>query len=204
MITLATKTRSATALLTAVSVLTLSSIQVSAIAAETKPRLSVKGKYGQVLNVDRGNIGLDGNIIVSGRGFDTNVGLYLSLCKQPRKGQQPTPCGGGMESTAATGSAIWISNNAPPYAANLVRPFGEGGSFRYELEFQPTFGGVDCRKETCAITIRADHLKSGDRSHDLLIPVTFGQAQASNQVGSKKQNKPNKKSQKNKGANKSK
>jgi len=176
----------------------------TAVAAETKPQLNAKGRYGQSLSVDRGNIGPDGKITVSGKGFDTTVGLYLSLCKEPPKGRQPTPCGGGMDSTAATGSAIWIANNAPAYAANLIRPFGEGGTFRFELEFQPTFGGVDCRKEKCAITIRADHLRSGDRSHDILIPVTFGQTPAGSQAGSKKRDQQNKKSQKSKGANKSK
>ena len=176
----------------AVIVLALASAQSVATASDNQPKLSSKGNYGQTLTVNKANLGPDGKITVVGRGFDTSVGIYLSLCKQPPRGQQPTPCGGGMDSTAATGSAIWIANNAPSYAANLVRPFGGGGTFRYELELQPVFGGIDCRKDKCAITVRADHLRSADRSHDVLVPVTFGAQQKANQQKPKKQNTKNK------------
>lgn len=160
--------------------------QSAAFGSAVTPKQDAKGSYGQTLMVNQTDIKQDGKIIVSGRGFDTNVGLYLSLCKQPGKGLQPTPCGGGSQSTAATGSAIWIANNAPTYASNLVKPFGDGGTFRFELEFQPIFGGVDCRKEKCVITIRADHLRSGDRSHDVFIPVTFENESKAGQSKSKK------------------
>jgi hypothetical protein len=182
-------------------VLVLALAHTAAAASDKSPKLTSKGKYGQTLSVNKANIGPDGKITVGGKGFDTNVGIYLSLCKQPPRGQQPTPCGGGMDSTAATGSAIWIANNAPSYAANLVRPFGDGGTFRFELDLQPIFGGIDCRKDKCAITVRADHLRSADRSHDLLIPVTFGVQQKSSQSTPNKKT-PKKQNTKTKGESK--
>jgi hypothetical protein len=34
-------------------------------------------------------------------------------------------------------------------------------------------GKFDCNKVKCAVAVRADHLRSEDRSYDLYLPITF-------------------------------
>ncbi|HEV8024432.1 MAG TPA: hypothetical protein VGP37_06075 [Candidatus Nanopelagicales bacterium] len=112
-------------------------------------------------------------IIVRGRNFDPRVGIYVGLCVQPPKGRKPTPCGGGIDMQGSTGSSAWISSNPPPYARSLVTPFKKKGRFRTAITVSSKIGDVDCRLVKCAIAVRADHLRSRDRSHDVIIPVDF-------------------------------
>ena len=56
---------------------------------------TVKGAQGQTLSVSA-TIAKSGAMInVIGNRFDETVGIYLAFCVVPKKGQLPTPCGGG-------------------------------------------------------------------------------------------------------------
>lgn len=124
--------------------------------------------------------GLDPNgerITVSGRGFDVHKGIYVAFCVIPPPGQVPGPCGGGEDRAGATGASAWISSNPPPYGVGVATPYGPGGSFTVELAISPVINAsTDCRRVRCAVATRNDHLRSSDRSQDLLLPVTFRSA----------------------------
>ena len=42
-------------------------------------------------------------VTVSGTGYDAFKGVYVAFCKEPKKNQAPTPCGGGADTTGSTG-----------------------------------------------------------------------------------------------------
>ena len=158
------------------SALLLISIGSAPSNAAQKPQL-VKGQYGESISAIAKEISLDKNgqaqIIITGKGFDETVGIYLAYCLMPKAGMAPTPCGGGVNKSGIGGASYWISSNAPPYAANLAEPFRAGGRFSKKVEVSDRIGKIDCRKSKCALTVRSDHLREGDRSRDLFIPVTF-------------------------------
>lgn len=113
------------------------------------------------------------NIRVVGSGYDRTVGIYVALCVVPRKGQLPSPCGGGVNTTGVDPASAWISSNPPPYGASLAVPYRKGGRFAVTLTVSPIIGDVDCRQTACAIVTRADHTRSGDRRFDVAVPVRF-------------------------------
>jgi len=158
------------------SALLLISIGSAPSNAAQKPQL-VKGQYGESISAIAKEISVDKNgqaqIIITGKGFDETVGIYLAYCLMPKAGMAPTPCGGGVNKSGIGGASYWISSNAPPYAANLAEPFRAGGRFSKKVEVSDRIGKIDCRKSKCALTVRSDHLREGDRSRDLFIPVTF-------------------------------
>jgi hypothetical protein len=143
---------------------------VPAQASKTK---RVVGSKGQVLQVDKTLIRNNGVITISGRKFDSNIGIYLAFCKLPKKGEAPTPCGGGINMAGESVSSIWISSNPPVYGGDLAEPFGRNGSFQYKLRLSSMIDSIDCKQVRCAITVRADHTRSSDRSQDLFIPIKF-------------------------------
>lgn len=113
-------------------------------------------------------------VTVTGRGFDTAKGIYAAFCLVPATNQVPSPCGGGADTTGATGASSWISSDPPTYADGLARPYGAGGTFTIEISLSPVLGGgLDCRLVRCAIVTRNDHTRSADRSQDIIVPVTF-------------------------------
>lgn len=112
-------------------------------------------------------------VTVTGKGFDETVGIYLAFCVIPKKGELPTPCGGGVNKLGTGESSYWISSNPPPYGVGLAIPFSPGGRFTEKVKVTPKLGKFDCRKVRCAITVRSDHLHEGDRTHDIFIPVSF-------------------------------
>ena len=133
------------------------------------------GEYGQRVTVSTTEDlnPLRQRIVVRGRKFDPRVGVYVGLCVMPREGQRPSPCGGGVDLEGASGASAWISSNPPPYARNLVEPFKKRGRFRTAITVSSRIGDVDCRRVQCAVAVRADHTRSNDRSHDVLILVDF-------------------------------
>lgn len=138
-------------------------------------RVKVKGDYGQQVVISKTE-DLDPvkhRIVVRGFKFDPRVGVYVGLCLGPAEGAKPTPCGGGVDLQGESGSSAWISSNPPPYARNLVTPFTKKGRFSVGITISSKIGDIDCRLVQCAIAVRADHTRSGDRSHDLIIPVNF-------------------------------
>ena len=110
---------------------------------------------------------------VKGAGYDRTVGIYVALCVTPRTGEQPGPCGGGVNTTGSNPASAWVSSNPPPYGASLAIPYRPGGRFSVRLEVSPMIGTLDCRVVSCAIVTRADHTRSGDRRFDVAVPVAF-------------------------------
>jgi len=133
---------------------------------------SVKGAQGQVLSVSKTSVKDGAMLTVNGKHFDETVGIYLAFCVIPPKGKAPTPCGGGVNKAGVGDASFWISSNPPPYAIGLTEEFLPGGRFTQKVKISKKIGKFDCTKIKCAITVRADHLRSNDRSSDLFIPIT--------------------------------
>jgi hypothetical protein len=148
-----------------VLVITISSIPVSAAT-------SIKGSQGQVMSVSKTTVKSGSVVTVRGNFFDETVGIYLAFCVIPAKGKAPTPCGGGINKAGLSEASFWISSNPPPYAIGLTEEFLPGGRFTQKVKISKKIGKFDCTKVKCAITVRADHLRSNDRSSDLFIPIT--------------------------------
>ena len=133
---------------------------------------SAKGAQGQVLSVSKTSVKDGAMLTVNGKYFDETVGIYLAFCVIPPKGKAPTPCGGGVNKAGVGDASFWISSNPPPYAIGLTEEFLPGGRFTQKVKISKKIGKFDCTKIKCAITVRADHLRSNDRSSDLFIPIT--------------------------------
>jgi hypothetical protein len=149
-------------------VIATSSALTPVMAAST-----VLGSNAQKLTAATTKVKSGQEILVSGQGFDETVGIYLAYCLMPKKGQPPTPCGGGVNKEGIGDASYWISSNAPSYATGLAIPFTPGGRFTEKVRVLKKIGKHDCSKVKCAITVRSDHLHEGDRTNDLFIPVTF-------------------------------
>lgn len=134
---------------------------------------SVRGSDGQKLMASVTRVKSGQEIQVSGQGFDETVGVYLAYCLLPKKGQAPSPCGGGVNKEGIGDASYWISSNAPSYATGLAIAFTPGGRFSEKIRITKKIGPHDCSKVRCAITVRSDHLHEGDRTHDLFIPITI-------------------------------
>lgn len=132
-------------------------------------------------------------VSVSGSGFDTSKGVYVALCVDNGVGQAPGPCLGGVDMEGAGGASAWISSNPPAYGEGLAVPFTESGgrgSFSVSLSVAAEDAFTDCLDPAvapngCVIGTRADHTRSGDRSADVRVPVTFstGGAAAGSDAG---------------------
>ena len=151
----------------------LSALMILSMQSPALAVVNSKGSYGQVLSVDKATVRAGSIITVTGKGFDETVGIYLAFCVMPKKGSAPTPCGGGVNKAGMGEASYWISSNPPPYAVSLTDEFLPGGRFKHSVKISRLVGKGDCRKVSCAITIRADHLRSTDRTHDLFIPITI-------------------------------
>jgi hypothetical protein len=136
---------------------------------------AVTGQQGEVLNASKiTNLKAGQSITITGKKFDTGVGIYVEMCQVVPPGILPSTCGGGVNMSGAGAASFWISSNPPSYGKNLAIPFKSGGSFSVALKVQPMIGKVDCRKVQCAIYVRADHTRTQDRTHDIKLPITFG------------------------------
>ena len=152
-------------LLALILVFSISSMPFSSAA-------SIKGSQGQVLSVSKTTVKSGAVVTVKGNFFDETVGIYLAFCVIPAKGKAPTPCGGGINKAGLGEASFWISSNPPPYAVGLTEEFLPGGRFTQKVKISKRIGKFDCTKVKCAITVRADHLRSNDRTSDLFIPIT--------------------------------
>ena len=153
-------------LLALVVAITVSSMPLSSAA-------TIKGTQGQTLSVSKATVKAGSVVMVKGNFFDETVGIYLAFCVVPKKGSAPTPCGGGVNKAGMGEASYWISSNPPPYAVGLTDVFLPGGRFTHTVKISRFIGKVDCRKVKCAVTVRADHLRSTDRTQDLFIPITI-------------------------------
>lgn len=131
------------------------------------------GSNGASISIAKSTFTKNAKVIVTGKGFDETVGIYLAYCVIPKNGGAPTPCGGGVNKSGTGEASYWISSNPPPYGIGLAIPFAPGGRFTEKVTISRTIGKYDCRKVKCAIAVRSDHLHEGDRSHDIFIPITF-------------------------------
>ena len=134
---------------------------------------TITGEFGQTVSASATTVANNAVITVTGKRFDETVGIYLAICVIPKKGLAPTPCGGGVNKAGVGEGSFWISSNPPPYGVGLADPFKPGGRFSYKIRVSKKIGKFDCKKVKCAITVRADHLRSEDRSYDLYLPITF-------------------------------
>ena len=151
----------------------LSAFMVLSMQSPAIAVVNSKGSQGQILSVDKASARAGSMVTVTGKGFDETVGIYLAFCVMPAKGKAPTPCGGGVNKAGMGEASYWISSNPPPYAVGLTDEYLPGGRFKHSVKVSRLIGKVDCRKVSCAITVRADHLRSTDRTHDLFIPITI-------------------------------
>ena len=147
---------------------------IAVLLSATSPAANavvLKGAQGQLLTVSATTAKSGSLVTVSGSRFDETVGIYLAFCVVPKKGEAPTPCGGGINKAGIGESSFWISSNPPPYAIGLTDEFLPGGRFTHKVMVSKKIGKFDCTKVQCAITVRADHLRGNDRSYDMFIPV---------------------------------
>ena len=135
--------------------------------------VTVKNTNGSSISVEKSTFSKSTRVTVTGRGFDETVGIYLALCVVPKPGERPTPCGGGVNKSGMGESSYWISSNPPPYGKALAIEYLPGGRFSQEINITRRVGKFDCTKVKCAITVRADHIREGDRSRDIFIPIKF-------------------------------
>ena len=149
------------------------------VAIPLSPASAVTGQNGETFTASKSlKLKPGGQIItVTGEGFDTSVGIYIALCVINKNvlahKAAPTPCGGGVDQGGTSGASLWISSNPPPYGVGLADPFKPGGRFSYKIRVAKKIGKFDCKKVKCAVTVRADHLRSEDRSYDLFLPITI-------------------------------
>jgi hypothetical protein len=153
--------------------LSLVSLLFTPSAEAATKTMTVKGVHGESLSATPSSLSQSGLIKVQGSHFDETVGIYLAFCVLPKKGELPTPCGGGINKAGIAAISFWISSNPPPYGIGLAEEFLPGGRFTHSIRISPMIGKFDCRKVKCAITVRADHTRDGDRSYDMFIPITF-------------------------------
>jgi opacity protein-like surface antigen len=146
-------------------------LAIALLAMPAAQAVSVKGSQGQQLTVSATTAKNGSMITVRGNRFDETVGIYLAFCVVPKKGELPTPCGGGVNKAGTGESSFWISSNPPPYAVGLTDEFLPGGRFTHKVKISKKIGKFDCTKVKCAITVRADHLRGNDRSYDMFVPV---------------------------------
>jgi len=150
------------------SLLSAGSPAVAAGSAKT-----VKGPAGQFLTVAKTLKITDGaSVKVTGKGYNTKVGIYVAYCVVPKKGAKPEHCG-AVDMTGLNKQAVWISSDPPLYARLLVTAFGKNGTFAEEIKVTRKIGDYDCKKVSCAVVTRADHIKPGYRRADVIVPVTI-------------------------------
>lgn len=158
-----------------VAALALTAVAMSSVAiAPAFATSSETGAFGEKISIPSSALTKSKMVRVTGRDFDETVGIYLAYCVMPKKDSLPTPCGGGINKAGIGDASFWISSNPPPYGQGLAIAFKAGGRFSQKLGISKKIGTYDCTKVRCAITVRADHLHEGDRTHDLYIPIKFG------------------------------
>ncbi len=159
----------------------------SVLSTQQRPHVTVSGDGLQASDGQRTlrvgqsqGLPAEGTTVgVSGSGYDTNKGIYVALCVVTPADAPPSPCGGGIDQTGATGASAWVSSNPPSYGQGLATPYGAGGTFSVNVTASPVIAdGFDCRQIQCAIVTRNDHVRTADRSQDVFIPVTFAAGEA--------------------------
>ena len=138
------------------------------------PWTTVKGSMGQSLTVAQTKGLLDKqDVMVSGKNFNTKIGIYVAYCVIPKPGKRPDPCYGGMNIDQSSNGSMWVSSNPPWYGTLIATKYGTKGTFRFPILVSKTIDDVDCTKVKCGIVSRADHTRTKYRKADVFVPITF-------------------------------
>lgn len=156
----------------------------TATGADGKTRtLEVRGADGSP--VDLASLTPGDELIVSGSGFDSGLGIYVGFCAIPASPDiKPGPCLGGIPEGAEEGAAAaqealssaWITSDWA-WKAFATQGYDDkkSGSFEVVLTVpEPRVEGLDCTVSKCAISTRSDHTAMRDRVQDMLLPFAFG------------------------------
>lgn len=124
-------------------------------------------------------------LVVSGEGFDPDLGLYVAICKVPAElDARPGPCLGGVgsqeveqfeEGVVQYAASNWI-NGAFAWRLFGARSFddAEAGTFTAYIEVPPVVDdNVDCSVDQCGLFTRNDHTAISDRVQDLYLPLRW-------------------------------
>lgn len=145
--------------------------------------LSVETSAGKPADLSQVRPGSE--LLVHGTGYDSTIGIYVSICLIPEvQGTKPTPCLGGLPEGAMEGEAagndvattsVWITDDWAWRAfASTGYEDSENGEFSVRILVPPAVQeGLDCTVQKCAISTRADHTAATDRVQDMLLPVAF-------------------------------
>ncbi len=157
----------------------------SATGADGRTRaLKVTSDDGEPADLSAVRVGDE--LVVSGDGFDSGIGIYVSFCAIPESPDiKPGPCLGGIPEGAEEGdidsghalSSAWVTNDWAwrAFASHTYESSAEG-SFEVRLTVpEPVSDVLDCIAQKCAIVTRADHTASSDRVQDMLLPIAFAQ-----------------------------
>ncbi|MFJ4824592.1 hypothetical protein ACIP5L_15075 [Streptomyces bacillaris] len=116
------------------------------------------------------------NITVTGSGYNTLQGVYVSLCvvDGAQGANKPSPCLGGQDESGTTGASHWVSNFGGGALPNSST-FGTGGTFSVQIHVKADLGGGNICGDTveCAVVTRADHTDTNDRKYDVHTPIDF-------------------------------
>lgn len=145
--------------------------------------LSVETTDGQPADLSQLRAGDE--LVVRGSGYDSSIGIYVSICLVPKKpGEKPSPCLGGLPEGAMQGeaagtdealSSAWITDDWA-WRAFANKGYDDAASGTFEIRLlvpAASQEGVDCTVQQCAITTRADHTAATDRVQDMQLPVAF-------------------------------
>lgn len=126
-------------------------------------------------------------LVVTGRGFDADFGLYVALCQIPDSPEsRPGPCLGGVpeldDQESEVGSVEWAPSNwiNDDWAWRLfgARSFDdrdEGTFTAYLLIPSAVDEAANCLDNPCGLFTRNDHTALDNRTQDLYLPVEFAQ-----------------------------
>lgn len=159
-------------LATFTALLVVFAVSMSPAQAKSSKK-TVKGPNGQSLTVSTTKVS-DGKVVsVVGKKYNKNVGIYLAFCVVNAKGEVPSPCGGGVNTSGTSEGSIWISSNPPEYGKSLAIPFSKSGGFKQKITVSRYIGNIDCALVKCAIVTRADHTDSANRTADVIAVLKF-------------------------------
>ncbi len=134
---------------------------------------------------DLSEVSAGDRLVVSGEGFDPDLGLYVAVCKVPEQlDTRPGPCLGGVgsqevedfeEGVVQYAASNWI-NGAFAWRLFGARSFddAEAGTFTAYIELPPVADeNVDCSVDQCGLFTRNDHTAISDRVQDLYLPLRW-------------------------------
>jgi len=138
--------------------------------------------------LDLSSVRAGDQIVVSGSGYDSELGIYVAVCKIPEQVDvKPGPCLGGVpeldeDAAGQAGGVQWAPSNwiNDDWAWKLFGARGyddaELGTFSaYLLIPESADEFVDCTTDSCGIFTRNDHTGLDNRGQDLYLPVSFSE-----------------------------